>query len=320
MRRHISLRFNAILLGMLFASPAFSISETTAQHLLTQLDRCISNHSKQQPVDWASSKSCNHFLSNWRQENTNRSLPRITSDNRIEDVRNVQQILKSYINRPAPPLPLETTHLNELLSGLYVPQHSQQQSKGWFEELWEKIRQWFEQDQENTDPDELNWLIDILEWFNWGEKVWTNIFYAILALVVLGAIAFIIVELRANDAFASLRVKKIRQSIHMPHLGEVEIIRSWDRIKTLPEDQQVLQCWILLLDHLQTNLKLSSSPALTYGQLKAQVKQQYPTFSDAFSELTQAAEQVLYGEKAVSSTRCVELTRLTQNTLGRRAV
>lgn len=154
---------------------------------------------------------------------------------------------------------------------------------------WERFVQWLERYARQNEGS--NWLADLLR--DVEPWVFTNIFLAILAMLVIALGALIIVELRAAGVGKARRRQTVAGARPAAASPRVELGLADIAALPLREQPPALLQWAIA--RLVERQVLPADASLTNGELLAVLRARAPDELPTFRRLTRVAEAAAYG-------------------------
>lgn len=191
---------------------------------------------------------------------------------------------------------LDKSVLDELLAGILVDQHDDDQSTWWTQFL-----NWLNSFKPEKYESEFGWLIKFLEAITPSEQVARIIMYTVFGITILLAAGLVIWELYVNGVFS-------RRKGNRPHLSNQKVkpvVESRQRlsameIQQLAPEMQMVALYNNAISCLIEQAQLPGNPALTNFELQAYLHKHKSLAQTAFASLVANVEPVLYGELAPS--------------------
>jgi hypothetical protein len=166
---------------------------------------------------------------------------------------------------------------------------------------WEVIRDWVRSLFAGNDRRDLSWIERLMSKLRSAADVVTVLTYVLVALVIGGAFAYLVIEMRSSGLFARApRSRKAADAERFTGEGPAE-----EQLARVPVFDQPALLLGLLVRRLKRAGRLSAERHLTHRELTRAAALDHPGQRGRLGRLTQVAEELLYGARPPS----VELVR-----------
>ena len=160
-------------------------------------------------------------------------------------------------------------------------------TKSW----WEVVRDWVRSLFAGQDEHDHSWIERLMSKLSSAAGVLTTLTYVLVALVIAGALAYIIIEMRSSGVFARpARSRKTVNGVRFAGDGPTE-----EELARAPVFDQPGLLLVLLVRSLKRAGRLSAERHLTHRELARAAALDDPGQRGRLGRLTQVAEQLLYG-------------------------
>jgi hypothetical protein len=158
--------------------------------------------------------------------------------------------------------------------------------KTWWERFKDWARSWFE----SSNDRDLSWIDRWLDRLQSARGIFSLATFGFVAVVLVGAVVFVIKELRSGGVLKSKQTGQRRFAAHAPpadHVGD-----GFERAPLLEQPALLLAA---LVQRLKLEGRLAAERHLTHRELPRAVRLNAPEQRDRLSVLAAVAETVLYG-------------------------
>jgi hypothetical protein len=176
-----------------------------------------------------------------------------------------------------------------ILTGLAKEDASE--TKSW----WEVIRDWVRSLLAGRDEHDLSWIERLMSKLSSAAGVLTVLTYVLVALVIGGALAYIVIETRSSGLFTftrAARSSKTADGVRFAGDGPWE-----EELARAPVFDQPALLLVLLVRCLKRVGRLSAERHLTHRELARAAALDDPGQRGRLGRLTQVAEELLYGAR-----------------------
>jgi hypothetical protein len=165
-------------------------------------------------------------------------------------------------------------------------------TKSW----WELVRDWVRSLLAGHDGHDLSWIERLMSKLSSAAGVLTALTYVLVALVIGGALAYIVIEMRSSGLFArAARPRKIANGVRFAGDGTAE-----EELARAPVFDQPALLLGLLVRRLKRAGRLSAERHLTHRELARAAALDDPGQRGRLGRLSQVAEELLYGARPPS--------------------